>query len=331
MAAEKIQGQERAARPRILATYRMPDRVERAFRDLFDITILEGISDMDEIIRLCSGYDALVCTLMNRISAPFVSRLPAGIKVIATYSVGYDHVDRAALKARGLPLLNTPDVLTDATADIAWLLLLGAARHAAAGERLLRASKWTGWEPTQLIGRHVTGKRLGILGYGRIGRAVARRAAGFDMKLHSFSRSTPVQQPGGNVVFHDSMEEVLRHSDFLSLHLPLSAQTSKWLNAERIAQLPRGAVVVNTARGGLVDEGALAAALQSGHIGAAGLDVFEGEPAINPVIMNAPNTFLLPHLGSATQEAREGMGLSLVDDLRAFFFGGNPKSVVPAP
>jgi len=300
----------------------MPQRVIDELKSFADLTILAGETNPDRIIDQCDGYDVLICTLMNRIDEAFIARLPASIRLVATYSVGYDHVDVKALDAHGLLLVNTPDVLTEATADIAWLLLLGAARRGWEAQSMLREGSWTGWEPTQLVGADVFGKTLGVLGFGRIGRATARRSAGFGMKVRTHVRSPERGEPvPAGVDLCASMEEVLETSDFVSLHLPLSEQTRKWLNAERIARTKPGAVIINTARGGLIDEEALVAALRSGHLGGAGLDVFDGEPNISPELVHAPRTYLLPHIGSATWSAREGMGLSLASDIRAFLEG----------
>lgn len=310
------------ARPKILATYPMPARVVEKLRSFADLTVLDGETDPQRVLDRCLGMDALICTLMTKVSADFVARLPESVRILATYSVGYDHVDLKAVGARGLPFINTPDVLTEATADIAWLLLLGAARRGWEAQSMLREGRWIGWEPTQLVGADVYGKTLGVLGFGRIGRAVARRAAGFGMKVLTFQRRPGSGEPlPDHVELRGSLDEVLAESDFVSLHLPLSEQTSGWLNAARIATMRRGAIVVNTARGGLIDEAALADALGSGQIGAAGLDVFVGEPNVSETILAAPNTYLLPHVGSATSSARDGMGLSLASDLEAFFAG----------
>lgn len=318
------------ARPRVLATYPMPERVVEQFRSFADLTVLDGETDRDLLIDLCQQNDVLLCTLMNKIDPAFIARIPASIKLVATYSVGYDHVDVPALDAHGLSLVNTPDVLTEATADIAMLLLLGAARRSWEAQLMLRNEAWTGWEPNQLVGSDVNGKTLGILGFGRIGRATARRAAGFGMKICTFIRSPEKADPvPDGVELCGSLEEVLASSDFVSLNLPLSDATRKWLNADRIAMMKRGSFVINTARGGLIDEDALIATLNSGQLGGAGLDVFENEPAVSTSILKAPNCYLLPHVGSATSSSREGMGLSLAADIQAFFEGRPLSCKVP--
>lgn len=309
-----------ATRPRVLATYAMPPAVERKFQSFANLTVLDGISDPDALLEQCSGHDALVCTLMNRISTEFVQRLPARVKMLATYSVGVDHIEVAALRERGIVLVNTPDVLTHATADIAILLLLGAARRAWEAQTMLREQRWKGWEPTQLLGADLQNKVLGILGFGRIGRAVAERARGFGMRVRTFVRSPErLHNLPEFVDLSGSMEEVLTDSDFISLHLPLTSDTSAWLNAERLALMKPGAILINTARGRLIDEHALVDALRCGKLGGVGLDVFVNEPNMSNELLAAPNTYLLPHIGSATIGAREAMGLSLANDVKAFF------------
>jgi lactate dehydrogenase-like 2-hydroxyacid dehydrogenase len=212
-------------------------------------------------------------------------------------------------------------VLTDATADIALLLMLGAARGASEGERVVRANTWGAWAPTGMLGIHMTGKRLGIYGMGRIGQAVAKRARAFDMTIHYHNRSRLTAEREMGAIFHAKAEDMLPHSDFLSINAPSSPETNGFLNSARIALLPDGAIVVNTARGPLVDDGALIAALKSGKLAAAGLDVYTGEPDINPGYRAIKNAFLLPHLGSATTETRNAMGFKALDNLDAFFAG----------
>ena len=216
---------------------------------------------------------------------------------------------------------NTPDVLNDATADVAMLCLLGAARRGAEGDRMVRAGGWLGWHSTMMLGVHVTGKRLGIFGMGRIGRAVARRARGFDMEIHYCNRSRLAPGLEDGAVWHDTPESLLAVSDFLSINAPSTPETRNFLDAERIARLPDGAVVVNTARGDLVDDDALIDALRSGKVAAAGLDVFAGEPNLDPRYRGLDNTFLLPHIGSASLETRDAMGYCCLDNLDAFFAG----------
>ena len=275
----------------------------------------------DDLVKDSEGGDGIFCAGGDPMTAGVIDRLPESVRVIATYSVGYEHVAVDAAKARGIVVTNTPDVLNDATADVAMLCLLGAARRGAEGDRLVRAGEWIRWHSTMLLGVHMTGKRLGIFGMGRIGRAVARRARGFDMEIHYCNRSRLAPELEDGAVWHDTPESLLAVSEFLSINAPSSPETRKFLNAERIALLPDGAVVVNTARGDLVDDDALIDALRSGKVAAAGLDVFAGEPNLDLRYRELDNTFLLPHIGSASHETRDAMGYCCLDNLDAFFAG----------
>jgi glyoxylate reductase len=270
----------------------------------------------------------LLITPADKMTPDFLKRLPTSVRIIATFSVGFDHVDLAAAKARGLAVTNTPDVLTDATADIAMLLMLGAALGAYWGERMVREANWGAWSPTHPLGHDVSGARLGILGMGRIGRAVARRAKGFDMELHYHNRSEVAKAAALGAHYHKRFEDMLPHCDFLSINCASTAETRGLINAKTLALLPKGATVVNTARGEIVDDDALIAALKNGHIAAAGLDVFRGEPNIDPRYRTLDNVFLLPHLGSATHNTRTAMGMRAVDNLDAFFRGERPRDLL---
>ncbi|WP_448208660.1 2-hydroxyacid dehydrogenase [Azospirillum sp. sgz302134] len=313
------------ARPVLLLTRRLPEAVEaRAARDYDarlnpDDTPLTGA----DIVARAQGADAILCSAGDRLNAETIAALPDSLRILATFSVGTDHIDLGAAKARGLVVTNTPDVLTDATADIALLLMLGAARRASEGERMIRANAWTGWTPTQLLGTHLGGKRLGIIGMGRIGRAVAQRARAFGMNIHYSNRKRLPPELEQGAVFHADPQAMLPVCDVLSLHFPATAETRHWLNAARIDRLPAGAIVVNTARGSVVDDEALIAALRTGRLAAAGLDVFENEPNLHPGYRSLENAFLLPHLGSATVETRNAMGFRALDNLDAFFAGDN--------
>ena len=262
------------------------------------------------------GAEALIVMAMDRIDAQLIQTLPDCVRVIATYSVGHDHIDLEAARARGIAVLSTPDVLSDAVADLGILLLLGAARRAYEAMQLLYGGKWQGWSPTQVIGRDLTRARLGILGMGRIGRAVAARARhGFRMEVHYHNRSRLGDGLEDGAIFHDRLPDLLAVSDFLMLAAPSSPATRGILGAEAIAQLPHGAVVANVSRGDLVDDEALIGALRSGRLMAAGLDVFNGEPSIHPGYLQLPNVFLQPHQGSSTIETRIKMGTLLLDSI----------------
>jgi glyoxylate reductase len=317
-------------KPSVLVTRRLPDAVTERLLRSYDAELNEadGVYDADELIRRAQGRTALLVCNTEKLTRAVIERLPDSVKIIATFSVGYEHIDVAAAKARGIQVTNTPDVLTDATADITLMLLLAAARRAHEGALMLREGRWSGWSTTQLVGVHVTGKRLGILGMGRIGRAVAQRARGFEMEIHYNNRSRlPADQERG-ATFHDDPEALLAHCDFLSINCPASPEMHHFLDKRRIALLPERAVVVNTARGALVDDDALLDALKSGRIAAAGLDVFEGEPNLDPRYRDVENAFLLPHMGSATVETRNAMGFKCLDNFDAFFAGRTPPDAL---
>jgi lactate dehydrogenase-like 2-hydroxyacid dehydrogenase len=314
------------AKPTLLVTRKLPEAVEaRASRDyVARLNTSDEPPISERLLKGAADADGILCTTTDRLDAATIAALPASVRILATFSVGYEHIDLAAARARDIVVTNTPDVLTDATADIAMLLMLGAARRASEGEQLIRRNGWTGWAPTHLLGTHLGGKRLGILGMGRIGRAVAARARAFGMIVHYHNRERLAPELEEGAQFHATAEALLGVADVLSIHSPLTPATRHFLDARRIGLLPPGAIVVNTARGGVVNDDDLIAALKSGRLGAAGLDVFDGEPRIHPGYRELPNTFLLPHLGSATRETREAMGFRALDNLDAFFAGRPP-------
>jgi len=314
-------------RPKLWITRKLSDAtLERAKRDYDTIINLDdGLSTDDEIVAMSAQVDAIIPCHSERFNADIAARLDPRLKIIANHSVGVDHCDLPALKARGIAVTNTPDVLSDATAEIAMLLMLGAARHAVEGDHLVRSGKWDFWSPSFMVGKQVTGARLGIVGMGRVGQAFARKARGFDMEIHYYNRTRlPADQEFG-ATYHNSIDSLLPVSDFLSLHCPATPETTGLMNAERFAQLPEGAVIVNTARGALVDEAALLDALGSGRLAAAGLDCFVTEPGGNPAFAPHRNIFMLPHIGSATVRTRDAMGFRALDNLDAFFNGETPK------
>jgi lactate dehydrogenase-like 2-hydroxyacid dehydrogenase len=320
-------------KPRVLATRHFPPDVEARLSANFDARLNpeDRLYDGPALVKAAEGFDGILCAAGDPLNADTIAKLPDSVRMIATFSVGYEHVDVAAAAKRDIKVSNTPDVLTDATADIAMLCLLGAARRAHEGTTMLRTHSWVGWEPTQLMGVHVTGKRLGILGMGRIGQALAERARAFRMTIHYSNRTRLAPELEKGAVFHAEPDDMLPHCDFLSINAPMTATTRKWVNAERIAKLPKGAIVVNTARGGVVDDEALIAALKSGHLFAAGIDVFDGEPKIHQGYYGLQNAFLLPHMGSATVETRNAMGFKALDNLEAFLLRGQtPPDLVKA-
>ncbi|RIA55504.1 2-hydroxyacid dehydrogenase [Dichotomicrobium thermohalophilum] len=301
----------------------------RAARD-YDVILNpeDRVFSRDEILEMSSRVDAILPCHSEIFDAETVARLDPRVKIIANHSVGVDHCDLDALKGRGIVVTNTPDVLSKATAEIALLLMLAAARRAGEGDRLVRAGQWDSWSPSFMLGTQMTDKRLGIVGMGRVGQAFAKLVEGFDMEIHYYNRRRlPPEQERG-AIYHETVDDLLPHCDFVSLHCPATPETENLMNAERLALLPDGAILVNTARGKLVDEDALIAALKSGKLAAAGLDVFKTEPGGNPAFAELDNIFMLPHIGSATRETRDAMGFRALDNLDAFFAGEEPRDRV---
>lgn len=317
-------------RPVVLVTRKLPEAVEDRLRRDYDprLNPEDVLYSSDEIVERAKDVDAILPCHTEKFTAKVIARLPKRVRAIANFSVGYDHVDIEAAKARGLIVTNTPEVLSDATAELTLMLMLGAARRASEGERLVRTHEWKDWSPSFMVGTQVTGKRLGILGLGRVGRVVAKRARGFDMEIHynDLQRLPPELEKGA--IYHQTPEDLMPHCDFLTLHCVSSPKTFKLLNAERIALLPDGAIVVNASRGAVIDDDALIAALKSGKLTAAGLDVYNNEPDIHPEYRQLPNVFLMPHIGSATKETRDAMGFRALDNLDAIFAGREPRDRV---
>lgn len=278
--------------------------------------------DADEIVAAADGMDVLLICVTEPMDATTIERLPDSVRAILTLSVGLDHVDTDAAKARGIAVLNTPDAVTKPTAEIGMLLLLGAARRAAEGAAMIRAGEWTNWSPRKMIGKEITGSELGIFGMGRIGQTVADRARAFDMTVRYHNRTRLPFEQEKSASYYTSVEGLLPSSPFLMICAPSTPETRGFLNAERIALLPDEAIVVNIARGELIDDDALVAALRSGKIAAAGLDVFNGEPNdIHPAYLELPNVFMTPHIGSGGERSRALMGDMLLDGLDLFLAG----------
>jgi lactate dehydrogenase-like 2-hydroxyacid dehydrogenase len=277
----------------------------------------------EELLSSADGADAMFVTPADRLDAGFFNRVASSVTVIATHSVGYDHIDLKAAAARKIAIAYIPGISTDAVADITLLLLLGASRRAYEAVQVVRSGNWNPSDLTLLLGWQLTGKILGIYGMGRIGQGVAKRARGFGMKIHYHDPHRLPLEIEGDAVFHDNPYDLLRVSPFLSLNAPETKQTHHFLDAKAIASLPRGAIVVNAARGGMVVDEDLIAALKSGQVAAVGLDTFEGEPKLNPEYLSLKNTFLLPHIGAATIETRTAMGMLALDNIDAVL-GGRP-------
>jgi lactate dehydrogenase-like 2-hydroxyacid dehydrogenase len=283
-----------------------------------------------QLLAAADGADALFITPADRLDSGFFQKISPTIKIIVTYSVGFEHIDLEAAARRKISIAYTPGVNHEATADIAMLLLLGASRRAYEAQELVRTGVWKPLSPDMLLGWQVGGKVLGIFGMGRVGQALARRARGFRMKLHYSDTSELTAEIASDAVYHKDPLDLLRVSQFLSLHAPESPQTHHFLNSKTISLLPPGAIVVNTARGGLVADDDLIAALKSGRVAAAGLDVFEGEPKLNPEYLSLKNTFLFPHIGSATVETRTAMGMLALDNVDAVL-NGRPAPTLVQP
>jgi lactate dehydrogenase-like 2-hydroxyacid dehydrogenase len=313
-------------RQRIVLTRRYPPLVEqRAARDYDAVLNPEDrVLSADELLERADGAAALFICGSEKVTRDLVNRMPASVKIISTFSAGLDHIDLDAARERGLRIGNTPDAVTVATAEIAMLLILAAARRATEGQAMVRNREWIGWHTMQLLGRRLDGKRLGILGMGKIGRTLAKMARGFDMVIHYHNRTRLPEELELGATYHSSVASLLRVSDVLSLNAPSTPETQSLLDAEAIGKLPEGAIVVNTARGDLVVDDDLIAALKSGRVAAAGLDVYRGEPRIHSGYYDLQNAFLLPHLGSATIEARNEMGFAALDNIDAVLAGREP-------
>ena len=316
-----------AEKPVLLLTRKLPDAVEaRAMRD-YDAILNESDAQMraDDLIERSDGVDAILTCSTERFSAKVIEKLAPSVKAVATFSVGFEHIDVDAAKKRGIIATNTPDVLTDATADLTILLMLGATRRAYEWGKAIRDGEWGRWVATEKLGTDVNGKALGVYGMGRIGRAVAQRARGFGMEIHYHNRSRLDPNLECGAIYHADPEAMLRHVDVLSINSPATPETEKFLNADRIAMMKDGAIVLNSARGSIIVDDALIAALESGKLAAAGLDVFDGEPKVDPRYLTLENTFLMPHIGSATLETRNAMGFRALDNLDAIFAGREPE------
>lgn len=320
------------AKPTIMVTRRLPDAIETRMMELFDARL--NLDDIPmgraELKAAFAEADALVPTVTDTIDADIIAAAGPKLKIIANFGVGVNHIDLAAATAKGITVTNTPDVLTEDTADLAMALVLMAPRRLSEGERMVRAGKWTGWAPTQHLGYRINGKRLGIIGMGRIGMALARRARGFGLAVHYHNRHrvSDTLEAELEATYWQSLDQMLAHMDILSINCPLTAETKHLLSEERLKRLPKHCFIINTSRGGIIDEAALAKALRNGDIAGAGLDVYEGEPVVNPELLKLDNVVLLPHLGSATLEGRIAMGEKVMVNLRTFTDGHKPPDRV---
>ncbi len=319
-----------SVKPVVLVTRKLPPKVEERLRHDYEARLNpdDRLYSKDELIAQAQGAQAILPCHTEHFSADVFQQLPAEVKIIANFSVGFDHVDVEAARKKGVVVTNTPDVLSDATAELTMMLMIGAARRASEGEKLVREGKWKDWSPAFMVGTQVTGKRLGILGMGRVGQVVAKRARGFDMTIHYHDvRRLPPEREAG-AIFHETAEDLLPHCDFLSVHCNVTPATRGLMDARRFSLLPDGAIFVNAARGAIVDDEALIEALKSGKLRAAGIDAYNNEPKVDQRIVALPNTFLMPHIGSATAETRDAMGFRALDNLDAYFAGHEPHDRV---
>jgi lactate dehydrogenase-like 2-hydroxyacid dehydrogenase len=317
--------------PRILLTRRWPDEVEAHLRDRYDVQVRDPDLPMstEELTQAMADFDALCPTVTDALDKEVLSAKPRRVRFIGNYGVGYQHIDTDACRSLGIRVSNTPDILTDATANLAITLMLMASRRAGEGERLVRAGRWSGWTPTQLRGCELRGRILGLLGFGRIGQAVAAKAAqAFGMKIAYHARGRYDGDGFADAAYVEDLDRLAEAADVLSIHCPGGAATRHLIDRRRLGLMKPGAILINTARGSVVDEAALADALANGSIAGAGLDVYENEPIVHPRLTSLENVVLLPHLGSATEETRIAMGMRVALNLDAYFSGLEPPDAV---
>ncbi len=319
-------------KPKVILTRKLPDTIETRMRELFDTSLNETDTPLSraELEQAVKKADVLVPTVTDKIDADLIAGAGAQLRLIASFGTGVDHLDLAAAKARGITVTNTPGVLTEDTADVVMALILAVPRRIAQGDALARSGKWGGWSPTGMLGHRINGKRLGIIGMGRIGEAVARRARGFGLSIHYHNRKPvhPQTEAELEATYWDSLEQMLARVDIVSVNCPHTAATNNLLSAERLALMQPSAYLVNTSRGEVVDEVALADLLANGSIAGAGLDVYADEPNIPKALRDLPNTVLLPHIGSATIEGRLQMGDKVIINVQTFWDGHTPPDRV---
>ena len=322
-------------KPKVIVTRKLPDPVETRMRELFDaeLNLEDRPMTTEELCDAVARADVLVPTISDRIDAKVLARAGSDLKLIANFGAGVDNIDVATANARGITVTNTPGVLTEDTADMTMALILASARRLVEGAKVVEAGEFHGWSPTWMMGRRIWGKRLGIIGMGRIGQAVARRAKAFGLSIHYHNRKPAPQAVADalEATYWDSLDQMLARTDVISVNCPHTPATFHLLSARRLKLLQPHAIVVNTARGEVIDESALANMLARGEIAGAGLDVYENEPAINPKLLKLPNVVLLPHMGSATVEARIDMGEKVIINIKTFADGHRPPDrVIPA-
>jgi glyoxylate reductase len=321
-------------KPIVVVSRKLPDVIETRMMELFDTRLNHDDHPMTkiELIEAVKDADVLVPTVTDRIDSAILAQAGPNLKLVANFGTGVDHIDLASARQRGITVTNTPGVLTEDTADMAMALILAVPRRISEGERLIRSGDWKGWGPTFMLGHRIWGKRLGIIGMGRIGQAVARRAKAFGMSIHYHNRKKvhPDIEAELEATYWESLDQMLARMDVVTVHCPHTPATFHLLSARRLEQLPKHAYVVNTARGEILDENALTRMLIRGDLAGAGLDVFEHEPAVNPKLLALDNVVLLPHLGSATLEGRVDMGEKVIINIKTFADGHQPPDRVLA-
>jgi len=319
-------------KPAVVVTRRLPEAVETRMMELFETRLNRDDIPMSaaQLADAVKTADVLVPTVTDRIDRAVIEAAGPQLKLIASFSTGVDHIDLAAAQEKGITVTNTPGVLTEDTADMTMALILAVPRRLIEGERAVREGKWNGWSPTWMLGHRISGKRLGIIGLGRIGRAVARRAAGFGLSVHYHNRRRvhPDVEAELQATYWDSLDQMLAHMDIISVNCPHTPATYHLLSARRLRLLKPDAYIVNTSRGEVIDEDTLAEMLRTHAIAGAGLDVFEHEPSVNPKLLRLDNVVLMPHMGSATIEGRQAMGEKVIINIRTFADGHKPPDRV---
>lgn len=322
----------RIQRPKVVVTRELPDHVMDRLEALFDTVNnrTDKLPDRNTLAAMMADADVLVPTVVDHLDAELIAGAGPRLKLIANYGAGVNHIDLKAAKARGIIVTNTPGVLTEDTADLAMALILAVPRRLAEGEKLVRSGQWTGWSPGGMLGRRIGGKALGIVGMGRIGQAVAQRAAAFGLSIHYYNRHQlpALVETRLNATFHPDLDAMMSVVDILTIHTPLNADSRNLIDARRIARLRPHVFIINTSRGGILDENALVAALEAGKVAGAGLDVWQHEPQIDPRLLALPNVVMTPHMGSATYEGREATGERVIANIRAWADGIRPPDQV---
>lgn len=332
MAATSQSDKERPAKPRVIVTRELPDSIHDRMGELFDVVpnLTDRAFTRDDLIAAMADCDVLVPTVTDQIDAEMIAAAPERLKLLASFGAGVDHIDLAAARARKILVTNTPGVFTEDTADMTMALILSVPRRLAEGEKLMRSGKWEGWKPSGMLGHCIGGKTLGIIGMGRIGQAVARRASGFGLSIvyHNRRQLPATVEESLNVSYIPELDDLIRTCDIITIHCPRTPETHELINADRIAMMKPSANFINTARGDLVDENALIEALQQGGIAGAGLDVYAREPAVDKRLLTLKNVVLLPHMGSATFEGREASGERVIANIRVWADGHRPPDQV---